>query len=501
MSIRTKEDRAIVSIEAQKLSQIDGHDRDSLVEFVKNVMSQHPFTYFSILKGKRFKKAWDDICLFTQFLDKHFQPNAATRIYYYTSKINSIHVCEMCGKPYTKQINAVNPNLLYMHCSAFCAQRNPKVSQQIKSTKVQHGTTTRDLLEKTKQRNRKKYGVDWYYQSKEFEEKKLAAWKAHGYDHPMQSDGVKNGMRDRYEQKYGKGIRWNFQSPDVKKKLNDHFRDTLGVDWPMQSKDVRDKIHANGAKTARKNFYESTLARTEGFDILTSKDDYVNMDRDDQGVILKWKCRKCGEVFDQSLYQYGKMPRCLKCSPLLYNRSESQEEIDLFSFLKTVDGSKYDCLRHSYWNWSLLDNGKLLDIVCIDKESKEPKIAIEFNGVYWHSIANKDPGYHLLKTKKCEEIGIKLIHIWEDEWINSKDSVKAFLEKVMKNEYRVDTSEDVIELDRSRLCKLWVPSCYTIVEETAPELREHRTKDTKRYAIEDCGKLVCRKNVELSMLT
>ena len=151
------------------------------------------------------------------------------------------------------------------------------------------------------------------------------------------------------------------------------------------------------------------------------------MDRNGQGVLLTWRCKKCGDVFDQFLFQYGRTPRCLKCNPLLYNRTDSQEEIDLFNFLAAIDGSKYECLRHSYWNWNLLDNGKLLDIVCIDKENKEPKIAVEFNGIYWHSISNKDPGYHLMKTKKCEELGIKLIHVWEDQWINDKDRVKAFL--------------------------------------------------------------------------
>lgn len=495
MSIRTKEDRIIVSLEAEKLNQIDANDRKSLIEFVYSIMSQHPFTYFSILKGRRFQKVWQDICAFTSFLDNYFQPNTATRIYYYISQLDHIHLCEICGKPYAKQINAINPRLKYIHCSTFCAQRNPKVSQQIKSTKVEHGTTTKDLLERTKQRNREKYGVDWYYQSKEFEQKKLETWKSHGYDHPMHSDEVKRGMQDRYEQKYGEGIRCNFQNPIVQKKINEHFQKILGVDWPMQSKDIRDKIHANGAKTTRKNFYENVLSHFDDFDLLVSKDDYVNMDRNGQGVLLSWRCKKCGDIFDQFLFQYGRTPRCLKCNPLLYNRIDSQEEIDLFNFLALIDGSKYECLRHSYWNWNLLDNGKLLDIVCIDKESKEPKIAVEFNGVYWHSISNKDPGYHLMKTKRCEELGIKLIHIWEDEWINDKDRVKVFLEKVMRDEYIVvDTSKDLIELDRSQLCKLWVPEGYVVVEETAPELHEHRTKDTKRYALEDCGKLICKRS-------
>ncbi len=49
-----------------------------------------------------------------------------------------------------------------------------------------------------------------------------------------------------------------------------------------------------------------------------------------------------------------------------------------------------------------------LDVVI---ESK--KLAIEFNGRYWHSL--KDNSYHLNKTIKCENKNYRLIHIWQHE--------------------------------------------------------------------------------------
>ncbi|MFW6130771.1 MAG: hypothetical protein ACOC56_06250, partial [Atribacterota bacterium] len=43
-------------------------------------------------------------------------------------------------------------------------------------------------------------------------------------------------------------------------------------------------------------------------------------------------------------------------------------------------------------------------------------IAIEYNGLYWHSELNgKDRNYHLNKTNICENENIQLIHIFEDE--------------------------------------------------------------------------------------
>lgn len=59
----------------------------------------------------------------------------------------------------------------------------------------------------------------------------------------------------------------------------------------------------------------------------------------------------------------------------------------------------------------------------------EFNLAIEFDGLYWHSAGSKEeerPKYHLLKTELCEEKGIHLLHIFENEW---NDPVKRELWK------------------------------------------------------------------------
>lgn len=52
-----------------------------------------------------------------------------------------------------------------------------------------------------------------------------------------------------------------------------------------------------------------------------------------------------------------------------------------------------------------------LDIYIPDK-----KLAIEFNGNYWHSEEQKKETYHQEKTIACAKKGIRLIHIFEYEW-------------------------------------------------------------------------------------
>lgn len=90
----------------------------------------------------------------------------------------------------------------------------------------------------------------------------------------------------------------------------------------------------------------------------------------------------------------------------------SRQEKEITDFIKS---NKLECSN----NKSILD-GKELDIFIPSKN-----IAIEFNGNMWHSeyFGHKDKNYHLNKLNKCIEKGIKLIHIFEDEYVLHKDIV------------------------------------------------------------------------------
>ena len=55
-------------------------------------------------------------------------------------------------------------------------------------------------------------------------------------------------------------------------------------------------------------------------------------------------------------------------------------------------------------------------------------IAIEYNGLYWHTeSAGRDRNYHYNKWKSCKDAGIQLITIWEDEWRDNKPLVEKMI--------------------------------------------------------------------------
>lgn len=58
----------------------------------------------------------------------------------------------------------------------------------------------------------------------------------------------------------------------------------------------------------------------------------------------------------------------------------------------------------------------------------EKKIAIEYNGLYWHSdLKIADIKYHYNKWLRAKEAGIQLIQIWEDELNRNPEQIKAML--------------------------------------------------------------------------
>jgi hypothetical protein len=71
--------------------------------------------------------------------------------------------------------------------------------------------------------------------------------------------------------------------------------------------------------------------------------------------------------------------------------------------------------------------GKEIDIIIPDL-----KIGEEYNGLYFHTESmGKTQTYHLNKTLSCNQIGYKLIQIFEDEWMTKKELVKTKLKHIL----------------------------------------------------------------------
>lgn len=108
-----------------------------------------------------------------------------------------------------------------------------------------------------------------------------------------------------------------------------------------------------------------------------------------------------------------------KCDTNFYYRSKSEKEIE--EYIKSLGINVSICDKKQL-------NGIELDLFLPDYN-----IAIEYNGLYWHSEnRGKHKNYHIDKTLKCLDKNIQLIHIFSDEWLKKKDIIKNRIINLLK---------------------------------------------------------------------
>ena len=134
------------------------------------------------------------------------------------------------------------------------------------------------------------------------------------------------------------------------------------------------------------------------------------------------KCPLCGNISSHSLNNVFRIrtsslryniPMCAKCKNL-YTSSKYEQEIA--DFISTFyDG---ECIRNSR---------EIISPLELNLYYPEKKIAIEFNGYYWHSENGKPRDYHYNKFKLCKENNILLVSIFESAWLANKDNIELYL--------------------------------------------------------------------------
>ena len=149
-------------------------------------------------------------------------------------------------------------------------------------------------------------------------------------------------------------------------------------------------------------------------------------------------CPKCAnEKRKNALIKDTKL--FIDAATLIHDGKPEDEIISLFTEIE-----------HQQHNREIL-NGMEIDIFI-----PPLKLGIEYNGLRWHSEEfGKDHRYHLDKLNKCNEQGIKLIQIFEDEWINHREICESKLKQICglnrnpkiygrKCEIREITNKDIV---------------------------------------------------------
>ena len=357
------------------------------------------------------------------------------------SKKNIYHFLQYYKDIKLKDIIKVNPDYLQKSsnvkvdvvCDICGIDRNIKYQAYNKniSSCEEHPIYTCDKCShvKIKSFNMKKWGVDYFSQTDEYNNKfKNTMIERYGVEYALQSDELKDKVKKTNLEKFG--YENPFMDGDRIKKI---FNDKYGVDHPSQVKEFYNKIEkSNFEKFGYKSALSSPLIREKIVSKMLEKygsktpmkselirdckisnnENYIKYV--DNGVSF-FKC-DCGlehYFYIDSMSYHNRsrtfLPLCTVCYPI--GNSISIKEEELYKFIE----SKY--------------NGEIIksyrDKLEIDIYLPELKIGFEFNGIYWHSDKYKDKSYHLDKTKYFKERGIRIIHIWEDDWTLNLDIVNS----------------------------------------------------------------------------
>ena len=86
----------------------------------------------------------------------------------------------------------------------------------------------------------------------------------------------------------------------------------------------------------------------------------------------------------------------------------------------------------------LLSDRTLLDGQEVDITVPSRRLAIEFNGLYWHcETSGKTSDYHANKSERAATAGYQLIHVWGDDWLIRRDVVVRALAHKLGVVYRL----------------------------------------------------------------
>ncbi len=342
--------------------------------------------------------------------------------------------CLVCNK-------VLNPGKNTKYCSVKCAQNSKNVRDKIENTcllhyGVKYPSKSKEIQEKIQKNNLIKYGVESPLKTKEIQEKiRQTNLKKYGGVAPICNNEIKEKIQNTNLKKYGvKCTRSSNKVIDKIKITKLEKYGTLFNATPESIKKMSKTLLLRGFEIYKKEWNKYQIIP------LFNANDWEGGHHNLNGKKYMWKCCKCGNIFEQAIILNSHIdkkaklvPRCLNCYPINYSTSNIEHEIANF-----IQSLGFQIKQHDRTLITPLE----LDIVIPEK-----KIAIEFNGDYWHSTkVHVDKNYHLNKTELVEAKNYQLIHIFEHEWINKKHLIEEKLKGILGiNQNRIGARQCIIK--------------------------------------------------------
>ena len=285
----------------------------------------------------------------------------------------------------------------------------------------------KDIKRKT---NLEKFGCEYASQNKDVKDKvKQTNLLNHGVEYALQSEVIKNKIKETNLDRY---CVENVMFLDIfKDKVKQTNLEKYGVEYTYQNESVKEKIKKSLIdRYGFNSIYKNENFRKNRF-LISNNTNYI---RYIKYSISSFNCDKCLHEFELSSDNYyhrnkNGISLCTICNPI--GDSKSIKEKDIFEYIKSIYSGE---IIQSY-----------RDKLEIDIYLPELKIGFEFNGLYWHSDKYKEKNYHLDKTNYFKDKGIRIIHIWEDDWTFKTNIVKSQILNLLGKSYRIFARKCIIK--------------------------------------------------------
>lgn len=349
--------------------------------------------------------------------------------------------CDICGvknnieyRMYMKNYNKYN---LYtcLKCSSI-----KKKKTFIKNYGVDNPMKSDIIKNKLKKTINSKYNSNSYLGSDDFKNKNNLNLERLGVKNYQQIDDVREKTKKTKKEKYGENLKIiidktrstkkekygdeNYNNINKVKKTN---IEKYGVEYPLQNKDIYDKSIITIFKkygdyiVKLDDFRKIQLYKKTNTDFNNIKNKFTNLTFIDKKnghyhIMCDIGNNHTFEINFNLFHlrnMYGNV-LCTICNNP-NDRKKSSFQIQVENFLQT-NNIEY-----------IINDRKILNGKEIDIYIPEHKIAIECNGLYWHSEIFKDKKYHYNKFIECKKNNIKLINIWEDDWLHKRNIVESIL--------------------------------------------------------------------------
>jgi len=283
--------------------------------------------------------------------------------------------------------------------------RNKNYKKTIKNKYgVNHATQLKTTRDKQKQTMLKKYGVDHNSKGELRQNYTNTMLKKYGVDSPLKNKEILEKRNNTVLSKFGT---LDFIQSNKTKETN---LQKYGFENAAKNEKIKEKIKESNTKTSIK----IAAKKLQKHDI-----EIIKYYSDSQKYELL--CKKCGNSLSlpgcsvNTRLRQNESP-CLICNPYVPDKSSSNLEKEIIAFIKEIS------------NIPILTNYKqAIKNIEFDIYFPTKKIAIEVNGVYWHSEIFKEKKYHFTKSQLAINNEIKVYQIWEDDWNLNKELIKNMI--------------------------------------------------------------------------